>query len=444
MVAVGQLGLEQLQSIDEPAILISTDYRVLAANEAYRARFPGMIEPGVSRCHGVSHGYDNPCDQHGESCPLKKAGVSKRTERVFHVHHGPEGLEHVDIKLEPVFDARGDLAGFIEVIKPIEIAQAEPAIGFVGRSTAFSEMLGLLQRGASSEVPILLLGESGSGKELAARAVHDSSPRAEGPFVPVECSGLNDALFESELFGHVRGAFTGATAPKPGLIEASVGGTLFLDEIGDVPLSMQVKLLRLLESGTFRRVGDVAPQRADFRLVCATHRDLDRLVQEGAFRQDLYFRINAFPIPMPSLRDRPDDLDLLSASLLEGSGKRLSSGALARLKAYPFPGNVRELRNILERATLLADGEFLFEEHLPDHVRGAIHTEGSAEAVGPPPGWPTAIVPLEEAIAHYLRWAEGQHRGDRVALAKRLGLSERTLYRRLRSAAMADDSVSDD
>ena len=231
-----------------------------------------------------------------------------------------------------------------------------PAFALACGIGAITEMLELIQRGARSEVPILLLGESGTGKELAARAIHDASPRSKGAFVPVECSGLGEALFESELFGHARGSFTGAHTRKPGLVEAATGGTLFLDEIGDVPLSLQVKLLRVLESGMYRPVGDIEARSANFRLVCATHRDLDRMVSDGSFRRDLYFRINTFPIAMPPLRERREDIPLLCDTLLANSAKRLSDEALMLLQRHDYPGNIRELRNIVERAVLLTDG----------------------------------------------------------------------------------------
>ncbi|MGF1510045.1 MAG: sigma-54 interaction domain-containing protein [Myxococcota bacterium] len=421
----------RLAAIDEPAILLSPDYRILDANAAYRSRFSRPLILGQDCCHAISHGYEEPCDQHGEACPLRRARQSKRTERVFHVHEGPTGPEHVDITLEPIFDEHGELTAFVERIRPIEVAQAVPARGFVGRSPRFVQMLELLHRGATSDVPILLLGESGAGKELAAQAVHGASPRRQGPFVPVECSGINESLFESELFGHVRGAFTGATENKGGLVEAAAGGTLFLDEIGDVPLSMQVKLLRLLESGTYRRVGDTTPRHASFRLICATHRDLASMVKQGTFRQDLLFRINTYPIQLPSLRERPEDIALLSEALLAGSGKHLCPDALRRLEAHPFPGNVRELRNILERALLLTDDDEIRPEHLPVELQAP---NIAAEEPTPSAPWPDALLPLEEAVRHYLRWAARTHQGDRASLAKRLGMSERTLYRRLKAA----------
>jgi DNA-binding NtrC family response regulator len=287
-------------------------------------------------------------------------------------------------------------------------------------------VIDLVRRVAPSATAALLLGESGTGKEVVARAIHDASPRNDRPFVPVECSGLTESLFESELFGHERGAFTGAHAAKRGLVEAARGGTLFLDEVGDIPPSLQVKLLRLLETRTFRRVGSVEPQEADFRLVCATHRDLPAMVAEGAFRQDLYYRISAFPIVLPALRDRREDIPLLAEALLRripaASGLRLSQAALDCVSAYDFPGNIRELRNLLERAVLLRDGDTI----LPDHLLGI--GLGGAES-----RLEEGVLTLDELERRYLRRVVAQHRGDRKELAALLGVSERTLFRKLQA-----------
>jgi len=244
--------------------------------------------------------------------------------------------------------------------------------------------------------------------------------------VVVECSGLTETLFESELFGYEKGAFTGASQRKIGLVESASGGTLFLDEVGDIPLALQVKLLRLLETGTFRRVGGVETLRADFRLIAATHRDLMVMVERGSFRRDLYYRLSVFPIHLPALRERREDIVLLADTLLTrlapGRAYTLSAAARARLQAYDYPGNIRELRNILERAMLMADGDTLLPEHLPPELAG--------EAAAAMPD-EEAIVPLETAELRYLQWALARHGGDRKSLAAQLGISERTLYRKL-------------
>lgn len=423
-----------LDVIKEPATILSLDYRILACNQAYAAIY-GDGEAVLGRtCYEVSHGYHVPCDQAGESCPLKRCLDTGQRQRVLHLHNTPEGEEHVDVEMNPVRNAEGELICYLEIMHLVKEARATPGEGdgMVGRSPAFSRMLELLRRAAPSDITVLLLGESGTGKELAARAVHDGSSRGRGPFVTVECSGLTESLFESELFGHERGAFTGAVGRKKGLIEAARGGTLFLDEIGEIPLPQQVKLLRLIETGTYRTVGGIEPQHADFRLVCATHRDLKQQVAQGLFRQDLYYRISAFPVILPSLADRPEDLELLIESLLAripgAEGVSVTEAAIRLLRQYAFPGNIRELRNILERGMLLTDDGRIGVQHLPPECQ---HVD-SVLAPAPYSGFPVdEVIPLDQLERYYLQRLSARFKGDNRSLAERLGVSERTLYRKL-------------
>jgi DNA-binding NtrC family response regulator len=420
-----------LEVFSDPAVLLSPEYEVLAGNSRYLREFGDKLTSGkASHCYEVSHHYTVPCDQAGEDCPLRLARETEQPARMLHLHHTPRGEEHVDVEIYPIFDDSGAIRFYLEVMRYSRLASQDPQGGMLlGRSAAFNKVLGLVERVAPSEATVLLLGESGTGKEVIAAAVHDASLRSIGPFVPVECSGLTETLFESELFGHEKGAFTGAVSRKIGLVEAARGGTLFLDEIGDVPLSLQVKLLRLLETGTYRRVGGTEAQKADFRLICATHRDLKAMVEEGSFRQDLYYRLNTFPIELPPLRSRYDDLPLLIDSLLHrfapARDVRVSREAMDCLKNYPFPGNIRELRNIIERALLLADGTLILPEHLPPECCGT----GAAGASATP--YPDELVALDEAEARYLRWAVARFHGEKKQLAEKLGVSERTLYRKL-------------
>ncbi len=407
-----------------PMIVLDPDYNILAANTAYQRQFGSVDRPFIGhKCYRISHHYDVPCDQAGEHCPMKKAQELRGPDRVLHIHHTPRGPEHVEVELRPILDEHGAITAYVERLSVVRSASARPSDeGLVGRSPAFNVALAALQRVAPSSLPVLLLGESGTGKELFARAVHETSERAGGPFVVVDCSGLTETLFESELFGHEKGAFTGATSRKPGLVETAQGGTLFLDEIGDVPLAMQVKLLRLIESGTYRRVGGVETLHANFRLVAATHKPLDQMMAAGEFRQDLYYRISAFPIQLPPLRDRAEDIALLVNSFLQraGAGKRklaIDADALTQLQRRPWPGNVRELRNVLERARLFADDGVIRAEHLP-----------AAPAAAPAPG-PAAGAALGPVLAGF--------GGTRSELAAHLGISERTLYRRLKAQGLA-------
>ena len=410
----------------EPRILLDSRYRIVAASAAYRARYADGRRVIGRTCHAVSHGFDRPCHLEGESCPLDMARTTGETARVLHVHHTSLGEEHVQVEITPVSDERGEVRYFVERMEAVPIANAgRSAEGLVGRAPAFNRMLDLIARVAPTSTSVLLLGETGTGKELVARAVHAASSRADAPFVPVDCSGLSETLFESELFGHERGAFTGAHSRKIGLIEAAAGGTLFLDEVGDIPAPQQVKLLRLLETGTFRRVGGVDALRADFRLVAATHRDLPALVEQERFRADLYYRISAFPIDLPALRERVEDIPLLVESLLARvRGERtlrLSRAALKRLMAYDFPGNVRELKNIVERASLLTDDDRIDLKHLPPEVVSST-SQGTQRRDSV----------LREAEKHALAEALAKHQHDRRRLAAELGVSERTLYRKLR------------
>jgi two-component system response regulator HydG len=419
-----------LDCLPGPAVVIETNYRIRAANRAYRDQFSSGADVVGRHCYEVSHRHAAPCDEAGETCPIARCRETGERSRVLHVHFTAVGEQHEEVVAHPIPDATGAVSSFLEIIQPVPVAAARASDeAFVGRSPAFSRMLELATRVAPTEVPVLLLGESGTGKERLAQAIHGMSARAAGRFVPLDCSGITESLFESELFGHEKGAFTGASQRKVGLVETCDGGTLFLDEVGDIPLPLQVKLLRLIETRAFRRVGSTEPRKSDFRLVCATHRDLGQMVEVGTFRRDLFHRLSAFPIRLPPLRERREDLPLL----IESSMRRLGAGdltrfhpvALSALEAYSFPGNVRELQNIVGRVCLLAGAGTVLPEHLPDEVLAAV-VSGAAEAR------PVQIVTLVEAERRYLRWALATFKGDRRALARRLGLTERTFYRKTR------------
>jgi DNA-binding NtrC family response regulator len=411
-----------VDALPEPRIVLDARYRIVHANPAYIREYGTGAPVAGRKCYEVSHRIAVPCDQAGEACPLKASLDAGVPQRVLHLHHTPRGEEHVDVETTPIKDGNGQIGYFVEMLKTVRHARSRVAAhGLVGRSAAFNQMLELVVRAAPTDIAVLLLGETGTGKELVARAIHEASRRASGPFVAVDCAGLTETLFESELFGYEKGAFTGANFRKVGLVEAAAGGTLFLDEIGDMPVSQQVKLLRLLETGTFRRVGSVETLPADFRLVCATHHDLVSMARDSSFRRDLYFRISAFPIHTPALRERPEDIPLLAESLLARvaprPGLRLSLQAQEALARMPFPGNIRELRNVIERASVLATGDVI----LPAAAREEEATAGQ-------------IVPLDEAERRYVQWAARHFAGDRRALAGRLGISERTLFRKLSEA----------
>ena len=417
-----------LDGFDVPAILVSADYEILATNQHYRDNFGAIDYARSPRCFRVSHGYDVPCDQAGESCPLAAARASGARERVLHIHQTPRGREHVDVEMLPIKAADGSLKYFVELLKPVPVASAQISTAdMVGNSAAFNAMLENITRVGPTDASVLLLGESGTGKELAALAIHRASARKGKAMVTLECSGLTETLFESELFGHIKGAFTGATYNSPGLVEAADGGTLFLDEIGDVPLEMQVKLLRLIETGTYRPVGSREQKRTDFRLVCATHKDLFNMVQKGLFRQDLYYRINVFPIQMPSLQDRTSDIPLLANSILkklDGGGRRvLTDSAVRALQNHRFIGNIRELRNILARAMVLANTHVIDGKVIRQCLE--IDARHSADRA------PETLVDIKTNERLYLERLMRHCEGDKEKAAAIAGVSVRSLYRKL-------------
>ena len=431
-----QISSENRALVDthhEPAILLSLDYQILYANQAYQHTYSEGEKLTGRHCYEVSHGYSVPCDRAGEKCPLLHAYESGQKTKVLHIHKTPHGEEHCEVTTYPIRNESGEIAFFLEHLHRIDIATTRVVSNdkMVGKSTVSNNMLEMVERVAPTDTAALLLGESGTGKELVARAIHDRSNRADKPFIPVDCSGLSEALFESELFGHTKGAFTGAIANKAGLVEAAKGGTLFLDEIGDVPLALQVKLLRLLETSTYRAVGSVEQRKADSRLICATHRGLSDMVESGDFRRDLFYRISAFIIELPALRERRDDIVLLAETILQRSVHNrpvptLSGGVKHCLRNHEYPGNIRELRNIIEHAVLLTDGDTILPQALPNYVKcSAKNTESHSM------GLSDELISLNELEKRYLTQAVLRHKGDRKELAKLLGIGERTLYRKL-------------
>ncbi len=462
------LNLQDIvNTYDDPAVLISDKFEIISANPAYLELYdldsqyhedsylkfsdPGEIVQntmsfsGRRHCYEISHHYSHSCDKEGESCPLKLAKSTKRNQRVLHVHHTRYGDQHIDISLYPIKDVNDKLY-FLEVMKTIKHASPESIVkGMVGKAPAFIKLLGLINRVAEYDISVLLQGESGTGKELVAHSIHQASFRKEMCCITVECSGLSESLFESELFGHEKGAFTGAINKKKGLVEEAEGGTLFLDEIGDVPLSLQVKLLRLIETRTFRRVGGVEQLKTDFRLVCATHKNLKEMVKNGEFREDLYYRISTFPINLPALRDRLEDIPLLVNTILERiTGRRkmhVSNEVLACFSQYNFPGNIRELRNILELARVMTDSNLIEITHLPESVfedeqQNDSQSNSSDKAfvknLTADDKVIEQLLTLEQHENKYLLWLNQYFKEDKKVLAEKLGISERTLYRKLK------------
>jgi two-component system, NtrC family, response regulator HydG len=325
--------------------------------------------------------------------------------------------------------------------------QLQQALGLenvVGRSPAMTQVFELVKKAARSEANILVLGESGTGKELIARAIHANSPRTSGPFVPVDCASLPEQLLESELFGHEKGAFTGAVRTKTGLVEAAHHGTLFLDEIGDLPASLQVKLLRALQERQIRRVGGTGLVDVDVRVVSATNRNLAEAIAKGQFREELYYRINVIAIRLPALRERAGDVRLLAHTFFERYGQGRVTGmdeAVAEaLERYPWPGNVRELQNVIERACALADGPKATVKDLPEHI---LHAHPASPEPSLPGARPPGDIPsgadltlkaakdqwLQVLEVSYLRELLARHDGNVSSAAKAAGIDRKTFHR---------------
>jgi DNA-binding NtrC family response regulator len=304
----------------------------------------------------------------------------------------------------------------------------------VGASPALRGTFALIERVADSRSHVLVTGESGTGKELVARLLHETSRRAEEPFVPVNCAAIPEGLLESELFGHVRGAFTGAVAAKPGLFQLAGAGTLFLDEIGDIGPGLQAKLLRALEQREVRRVGASRAERVDARVVAATHKDLRGEMEAGRFRRDLYYRLNVIPIRIPPLRERPEDIPLIAEAFIAraagAEGRSLSPEALELLEAQHWEGNARELENTLERALLLSDAAVLGPADLRPLLAEQAHGEPPAARSDHFEALAAQGIPLREMENQLIREVLKRTGGNKVEAARRLGISRRTIYRR--------------
>ena len=317
-----------------------------------------------------------------------------------------------------------------------EVDRIHPGEDFIGQNAAVRELLRMLAKVAETESTVLIRGESGVGKELIARAVHWRSKRAKQPFVVVDCASLHENLLQSELFGHERGAYTGAVRLKHGLFEVADRGTIFLDEIAELTPALQVKLLRVLETGVFRRVGGTADIHVDVRVIAATNRSLEVMMKEGGFREDLYYRLNVFSLQIPPLRERAEDVPLLAEHFIRNSrvmhkrSTRISERAMEVLRRYPWPGNVRELENVIERALILCDGGVIESEHLPLGVRlePAFHGGGQNDR----------LVTLAEVERRHLKRVLEECKGHRQKAATILGISERNLYRKLKEIEAQD------
>ncbi len=319
----------------------------------------------------------------------------------------------------------------------IRLASRERPDGMVGRGPAMQQIFSLVEKVAAGKTTVLVVGESGVGKELVARAIHQRGPRASGPFVPINCGAIPEGLVESELFGHVRGAFTGANSDRPGLFKAASGGTIFLDEIAELPLAAQVKLLRAIQEKRVKPVGGTRDLEVDARIIAATNRDLAEEVKEGRFREDLYYRLNVIQIFVPALRERREDIAELAQSFIERYAREagrerlvLAPEALALMQAYPWPGNVRELENAVERAVTLAEGPTITAEVLPAQIRG-VSALGGEDRVELPATGMDLQGHLDDVERRFLKLALDRSGGVKKEAARLLGLTFRSMRYRL-------------
>ncbi len=444
-----------LQSIidatDNGFVVIDKDYNIVAANKAYCTSY-GINSDEIigSKCHQISHHSDVPCHLNGEDCPHKKVFETKAPHQVLHIHYDHNNEEeHVRIKGSPVYGTDGELylgEAVFPIAKGNELSCDQQRM--LGTSPAFLACIEEMAGAANANASILLNGESGVGKELAAKFIHSKSHRKTQAFISIDCTSISEGIFESELFGHERGAFTGCVGRRTGLIESAERGTLFLDEIGEVPLALQGRLLRVLETGHYRRLGGRKDLHVDVRVICATHNNLRKMVEQGTFRADLYYRIASISITIPPLRERRSDIPSLIKALLEktksynGSAGRISSEALIMLQQYDYPGNIRELFNILQKAVAGSTSGIITPELLQLSSFTSIYINPLADRRKQPRNIkataPSTNRSLIDVEATHIETLLHQHDGHRAKVASELCISERTLYRKLKQFNLQD------
>ncbi|NPV69846.1 MAG: sigma 54-interacting transcriptional regulator [Firmicutes bacterium] len=454
-----------LDSIHEGVVVIDRDTRIVYANPAYTR----ILRVPVKRILGKRMAEIEP---EAKINRVVVDGVPVREEEAF-----VKTLKKtVVVNIEPIL-AGGKVIGAVSVFRDVtevleltrklrearmladhlrdelnrNVALPDPFKSIIGSNGKLRQALSLASRVAPTNATVLIIGENGVGKELVARAIHLSSTRASKPLIRIDCTAIPETLLESELFGYEEGAFTGARkGGKPGKIEIASGGTIFFDEIGEMSLSMQAKVLRVLEAREFERVGGTTTLKVDARILAATNRDLDAMVKQGKFREDLYYRLCVVPVIIPPLRERPDDIPALATAFVEefnhvySKGLRLSREVVNRLVQYCWPGNVRELRNTIEHAVLICEGDTLLESHLPAYMMGPRHTGGQGEerrdgragrdeaAAARPVTRGKALKALVSEIEETaVREALEQANGNVSAAMQYLGVSRRTFYKKM-------------
>jgi transcriptional regulator with PAS, ATPase and Fis domain len=431
-----------IDTLKEGLVVVAPDGTILAVNPAAEALTGYSAEEMIGRscrmldCTGCVIYGEGPCERW---CKLFEDGSvkAKKCRITDKSRHSVSVVKNATV----LRDSDGRVIGAVETLTDIsQIVQQQEEIlalrktldlegdyfGILGKSPAMQRLFETIQSVAQSDAPVMISGPSGTGKEMVARALHWASAREGKPFIKVNCAALNENLLESELFGHVRGAYTGADRNRVGRFEAAHGGSIFLDEIGDIPPSIQVKLLRVLEEKEIERVGDHTPIKVDVRIITATNKDLEDLIDRGVFREDLYFRINVFPLAVPPLRERPEDIPIIIQHFIEQHNLRngrqvagITPEAVARLSAYSWPGNVRELRNAVDYALVLCTEGEIDVRHLPQRV--------ASENECPPPS-PSSADRERSQLVHALREAGG----NQSAAARRLGVSRVTIWKRMK------------
>jgi PAS domain S-box-containing protein len=444
-----------LDNLEEGVLFLDQERRVVAINEAGSQMLGQQHDTILNKlCPSIFQGTAcaRSCEKRGHCALMKNAIHEKKVQDL--VVQRPDGVLTPLRMWAVVLPSDRELAYCAVVLRDRthEVQLEEEASnrmhlgGLIGNSAVMQELFRQILRAAASEASILITGESGTGKELVARALHDNSSRAKGPYIRVHCAAFPEQLLEGELFGHARGAFTGATVAREGRFEAAHGGTLLLDEIGEVSPSIQVKLLRVLQEREIERLGENRTRKVDVRILAATHRDLPAMVSRGEFRADLYYRLRVLPLHLPALRERREDIPLLANSMLAnilarhpGRDLQISGGALDALNAYGWPGNVRELGNAMEYAMVHVDGTAILARHLPPEIREAVsHADDTQIA--------NVTTPASALVQRYYRTPtqqEGKEKeilllalnetgGNKAAASKRLGMSRTTLWKKLK------------
>ncbi len=437
-----------LQSVidasDNSFVVIDKDYKIIAANSAYCHTYGTNSKDIIGRkCHKISHDSDVPCHLNGEDCPHKKVFETEEPYQVLHIHYDAnKEEEHIRIKASPIYGTDGELflgEAVFPIVKAADLGCDKQRM--LGKSPSFLACIEEMSGSASSDIPILLSGESGVGKELAAKFIHNQSKRCTKPFISIDCASISEGIFESELFGHERGAFTGCIGHRHGLIETAEGGTLFLDEIGGLPLALQGRLLRALDTGNYRRLGGREDLHADVRFICATHYNLRKMVAQGTFRADLYYRIAGISITIPPLRERRSDIKPLVKAMLKkgktynGCTGRISEEAMILLQSHDFPGNIRELNNIIQKAISTSACGLITPDliQLNNFSNVGINplANGHINSHNTKATSPSTNQSLTDVEAMHIESLLHQHNGHRARVAEELRISERTLYRKL-------------